>query len=115
MELSFHTDMSGVLDLVHDRWFDLAQVKLDQQKGEVTFSLGEKRKGPFADRILKITGVSNITIRDDAKIGIYDFCDLIPDYSSSSIRITSGFPLEITLEVKQQGSIYVLTPPGERK
>ncbi|BCA54017.1 hypothetical protein W02_11570 [Nitrospira sp. KM1] len=109
MELRFHTDMSGVLDLVHDRWFELAQVKFDRQKGEVTVPLGEKRKGPFADKILKITGVSNITIMDDAKIGIYDLCDLIPDYSSSSIRITSGFPIEIILEIKQKGSIRVLT------
>jgi hypothetical protein len=108
MELRFETDISGVLDLVHDRWFDLAQVKFDDHKQEVTFSLGEKRKGPFTDRILKISGVSNITIKDEAKIGIYDLCDLMPDCLSSSIKITSGFPLEIILEVKQQVSIYVL-------
>ena len=108
MELRFETDICGALDLVHDRWFDLAQVKFDDHKQEVIFSLGEKRKGPFTDRILKIIGVSNITIKDDAKIGIYDICDLTPDYLSSSIKITSGFPLEIILEVKQQVSIYVL-------
>ena len=112
MELKFETDVWGVPDLIHDRWFDLAQVRFDQQKQEVTFSLGEKRKGPFTDKKLKIIGVSSITIKDkdEAKIGIYDFCDLIPDYLSSSIKITSGFPLEIILKVTQQGSIYVLTP-----
>ena len=114
MELRFETDRSGILDLIHDRWFELAQVKFDQQNGEVTFSLGEKRKGPFADKILKITGVINILIKDNAKIGIYDFCDLIPDYSSSSVRITSGFPLEIIIEVGQQCSIYVLNAASEK-
>jgi hypothetical protein len=110
MELKFETDVWGVLDLIHDRWFDLAQVRFDQQKQEVTFSLGEKRKGPFTDKKLKIIGVSSITIKDEAKIGIYDFCDLIPDYLSSSIKITSGFPLEIILKVTQQSSIYVFKP-----
>jgi hypothetical protein len=110
MELKFETDVWGVLDLIHDRWFDLAQVRFDQQKQKVTFSLGEKRKGPFTDKKLKIIGVSSITIKDEAKIGIYDFCDLIPDYLSSSIKITSGFPLEIILKVTQQSSIYVFKP-----
>ena len=110
MQLIFHPDRSGVLDLVDDRWFSLDQVRFDYDKGELTVPLGERRKGPFADSMLTITGVSNVTVKDDAKIGIYDICDLIPDYTSSCLRITSGFPLEITLNMKQQCSIHVLKP-----
>lgn len=110
MEIKFETDLSGVLDLVHDRWFNLDQVRLDKTNGEVTFFLGEKRKGPFTDKILKIDGVSDLKIKDDARIGIYDFCDLIPEYSSASVRITSGFPMEIVLKVKQRCVISVLKP-----
>jgi hypothetical protein len=110
MEIKFATDLFGVLDLAHDRWFNLDQVRFDKAKGEVTFFLGEKRKGPFTDKILKIDGVSDLTIKDDASIGIYDFCDIIPEYSSASIRITSGFPMEIVLKVKQLCVISVVKP-----
>ena len=115
MELGFNTDMWGVLDLVHDRWFDLAQVQFDRQQQEVTFLLGERHNGPFTDRILKFTGVSSVTIKDEAEIGVYDLCDIVPNYVSSSIRITSGFPLEIVLEIKQRCIISILKPEQSKE
>ena len=110
MEIKYLTDLLSVLDLVHDRWFDLSQVKFDKASEECTLFLGEKRKGPFDDRVLKISGVLDVKISDEAGIGIYDLRDLIPEPSSSSIRITSGFPLELILKVKQTCEISILKP-----
>ncbi len=110
METKYRTDLLGVLDLVHDRWFDLSQVKFDKASEECILFLGQKRKGPFNDRILKISGVLDVKIRDEAGIGIYDLCDLIPEPSSGSIRITSGFPMELILKVKRTCEISILKP-----
>ncbi len=41
METKYRTDLLGVLDLVHDRWFDLSQVKFDKASEECTLFLGE--------------------------------------------------------------------------
>lgn len=110
MEIRCETDLFGVLDLVHDRWFNLDQVKFDRENGEVMIFLGEKRKGPFTEKVLKIDGVSDLKINDEARIGIYDFCEIVPDPSSASLRITSGFPMEIILKVRQGCVISVLKP-----
>ncbi len=112
MDINCFTDLWTVLDLVHDRWFELAQVSFDQQRGEVSICLGEKRRGPYRDRLLKITGVLALEIKDEAKIGQYDLSDIEIDSSSSSIRIKSGFPLEIRLKMAENGSVSVLKLPN---
>ena len=112
MGINCFTDLWTVLDLVHDRWFDLEQVSFDQQHGSVCICLGEKRSGPYRDRLLKITGVLAMEIRDEAKIGQYDLSDIEIDSSSSSIRIKSGFPFEIRLKMAENGSVSVLKFPN---
>lgn len=104
------TDRTGLLDLVHDSWFDLADVKFDQERKEVVFRLGPAKKGPYNYRLIKITDALRFEVRDEANIQIYDFCDLQVDASFSSIRITSGFPLEIRITVGDKSQICVIKP-----
>jgi hypothetical protein len=87
MQLKIIADLGSVLDLIHDRWFDLEQVSFDRQKCEVNVYLGDKRKGPYHDGQLKITGVLSLDVKDEAKIGIYDLCEIKVDIPLSSILI----------------------------
>jgi hypothetical protein len=112
MNINCLTDLWTVLDLVHDRWFELTQVSFDQRLGEVTISLGEKRRGPYKDRLLKITGVLALEIKDEVRIGQYDLSNIEIDSSSSSIVIKSGFPLEMRLKMAEKGSLLVLKFPN---
>ena len=90
-------DKFTLLDLVHDRWFDLGQLKTDSEKHEVELYLGEKRKGPYDEKILKITKVLRVAIDDRAQIGIYDLSDI--KITATSIRLESPMSLVITVTV----------------
>lgn len=108
MNLRFHTDKTGLLDLIHDRWFDLDKMRFDLERCEVTLFLGERSKGPYNDKILKIIGVLSVEVKDEEKIGVYDICGLEIDSSGSTIRIVSPANLEIRLSLKEECSIAVL-------
>lgn len=111
MEINFLTDLWTVLDLVHDRWFDLTEVNFDKERGEVIIPLGEQRRGPCRDRQLRFTGVLALEIKDEAKIGRYDLANIEIDSSSSSMRIRSGFPLAINMKMADRCSLAVLKLP----
>lgn len=108
MEIQFFTDLWTVLDLVHDRWFDLTEVSFDKERGDVCIFLGEQRRGSCKDRQLQIKGVLDFEVKDEAKIGRYDLADIEIDSSSSSIRIKSGFPLVISMKMAGKCSLSVL-------
>lgn len=112
MEVQFFTDLWTVLDLVHDRWFDLTEVNFDKDRGEVCILLGEQRRGSCMDRRLQITGVLGFEVKDEAKIGRYDLADIEIDSSSSTLRIKSGFPLVISMRMAGKCSLSVLRQPN---
>ena len=112
MEIQFFTDLWTVLDLVHDRWFDLTEVSFDKDRGEVCIFLGEQRRGSCMDRRLRITGVLDFEVKDEAKIGRYDLADIEIDPSSSILRIKSGFPLVISMKMAGKCSLSVLRQPN---
>jgi hypothetical protein len=99
------TDRFGLLDLVHDRWFDLEQLAFDKTSRQVTLRLGENRKGPYDQKTLTVTDVAEISIQDDAQIGIYDLSDV--QIGDSYVRLTSGMPLTINLAVGDGCKIHV--------
>jgi hypothetical protein len=108
MEMQFFTDLWTVLDLVHDRWFDLTEVSFNKDRGEVCVFLREQRRGSCTDRRLQITGVLDFEVKDEAKIGRYDLADIEIDSSSSTLRIKSGFPLVISMKMAGKCSLSVL-------
>ncbi len=105
-------DKFTLLDLVHDRWFDLGQLKTDSEKHEVELYLGEKRKGPYDEKILKITKVLHVAIDDRAQIGIYDLSDI--QITATSIRVESPMSLVITVTVGDGCEISLVQNPRTR-
>ena len=94
------------MDLIHDRWFDLNQVKYDAAQHKVTFEFGEKKNGPF-DQELTIKAVTGYQIDDEAHIQIYDINEVQIDPSTRLITITSSFPLTIEIQVEDNWEIII--------
>lgn len=106
------TDLDGLLDLIHDRWFDLTECVFDQGRREFRLSLSDGRKGPYRQKLLIVADVTDVAIRDEAQIQIYDLCNV--RITSSSIHMLSGMPLEIVLTIGDQWSIQLLAHPSRR-
>jgi hypothetical protein len=83
--------------LIHDRWFDLEMMTFDRARRTVVLFFGDRRGGPYNEKSLTITDVSEVTVNDRARIQIYDIERLLIDEGTSAIRVTSGFPLEIVM------------------
>jgi hypothetical protein len=71
-------------------------------------------KAPCPKKLSKLKGVLDIKFKDEAHIGIYDFCEIVPEYSSANLRITSGFPMEIILKMKERCVISVTSAKKTR-
>lgn len=109
METQILTDLDGLLDLIHDRFFDLTECEFDRETREFRLSRSDRGKGPYNQKLLKVTDVSDIAIRDEAQTQIYDLCDV--KIGPSSVRILSCIPLEIVLTVGPACTIFILKHP----
>lgn len=92
---------------IHDQWFDLDQVTYDPQERTWQLLFGATSSGPF-DHILRITSVVSYSVRDEARIGLYDLDHIEVNLAKKQIVITSGFPLELTLDILPDFSILML-------
>ncbi len=116
MDTRIYIDTDTLLDLVHDRFFDLTECGFDRERGEYRLSFGDHSKGPYDEKLLKVTDVWEVSIDDQAQIGIYDinYIEIAPQM----IRIVSSFPLQIVLTVGKEATIFILEHPsrgGERR
>ncbi|MEJ7652512.1 MAG: hypothetical protein WKH64_03730 [Chloroflexia bacterium] len=68
MEMRISTDLDGLLDLIHDRWFDLTECVFDQGRREFRLSLSDRRKGPYRQKLLIVADVTDVAIRDEVQI-----------------------------------------------
>ena len=93
--------LTGLLDALHDRWFDMARVRFDTKAEVVTIHFAASKRGPF-DRELLVTHVSSLDVKDDAGIGLYDVDAIQVDEVNSQIVITSGFPLRLAMHVRDE-------------
>ncbi len=116
MDTRIYIDTDTLLDLVHDRFFDLTECGFNRELGEYRLSFGDQSKGPYDEKLLKVTDVADASVRDEAEIGIYDINRI--EIAPQMIRIVSSFPLEIALTVGEDVSIFILQHPsrgGERR
>lgn len=106
-----------VTDIIHDCWFELDNVNFDRNSEELRiefekenlesaqitnkFLFLKERVTPIHKCFLTICNVKKYVVKDDAKIGRYDFNELNINENTNSILITSGFPLEIHIDVKK--------------
>ena len=86
-----------LLDYVHDCEYDLDRVVLDRKLREllIPISLGKMAK----EGMLRIKGVFDAIILDEAEIGIGDINTI--NYEGDDLIIRGGFPVNIHVKVSQ--------------
>ena len=102
MTITNATQFGDLLNLVHDRWFNVEQVVSDKEQKTVALHLERKKAnltGGSKDGIrLLIKNVEALTINDTEKVRDYDVNEVKFDAASGCLIITGGIP--ITIEVK---------------
>ena len=99
-------DLTTLNLMVHGHWwFDLDEAVFDQERGEFRLNCSYRKKGPYNQNLIKVTDVSEVSIDDAARIGIYNLHDF--QLNGTSVVINSEFPLRITLAVGPESKIYV--------
>lgn len=106
-ELRILTDRLSLLDLVHDRQFDLDEFTFDETRREVRLHIGSYNwEGPCNDKLLRITDVLHVEIHDEPQIQMYSVFDV--QITPPSIRIEANESLEIVLTVGEKCEIFIL-------
>lgn len=102
MTVTSANQLGDLLNLVHDRWFDVERIALDKEQKTVAIHL-EARKANLAqgskDGIrLLIKNAQALIINDTEGVGNYDLNEIMYDAASRRVIITGGVP--VTIEVK---------------
>ena len=100
------TDNQGLGDLIHDRYFDLDQLFFDEAARELRLSLGNERRGPYDDKLLRITGVTAVTVDDRIAVGCMGIDIDISIASGSKIYITHTAPKPYKRMPRRSGSVF---------
>ena len=103
---SKYTKLDYIIAALHDRWFDVDQIEFNEGRHEWRLFFGEQRRGPY-DHVLAISGVEKYVCYDNARVGIYDMCDLTVDAGNWVIRLSGCIDIEIELKVTPSFTISV--------
>jgi len=95
--------IGDLLNLVHDRWFNVERIAFDSERKTVALHL-EKEKADLAkgskDGIrLLINNAEALTVNDTEKVRDYDLNEIKFDAASSRLIITGGIPITIQVKV----------------
>ena len=94
--------LSDLLNLVHDRWFNVERVTLDKERKTVVMVLEVSQrqltKSSENGITMLINNAEELTINDTERVRDYDLNDITYDVDNSRLLITGGIP--ITIEVK---------------
>jgi hypothetical protein len=107
-------DLAEITDLIHDRWFDLDSVVIDEEAAQIRVPMLDRRPGSgWLRRLLSRTSdsepviagelvvrcVRECSIEDQAGIRWFDFNRVRYDEAARRISIESNVPLEIVATV----------------
>jgi hypothetical protein len=102
MTITSANQLEDLLNLVHDRWFNVERVALDKEHKTVAILLEAMKtnlaKGSKDGIRLFIKNAEALTINDTEKVRDYDLNEIKFDVASGRLIITGGIP--ITIEVK---------------
>ena len=103
--------LSPVLDMIHDRWFDKDDITFDPEVAElripfrsevperkqVTARIGPitKTEFPLVTGVLTIHHVLSYRIEDEAQVGTYDINRIEYDPEENRVQVTTGVPILI--------------------
>jgi hypothetical protein len=116
MRATTGAELEPISGYLHDRWFDLDAVVLDEGERELRVPylsgfpgrqgfwrrlLRKPHVAPHVAGVLVVRNVAEHSIDDRAGIGCFDFGVISYDDSASLVEIRSNFPLEIRITVHQ--------------
>jgi len=109
-------EISKIVDLIHDLWFDKDSIRFDSAGASLVINFrrpSPKRKQvlqniwflrkvaiPIVECVLKINYSTGFSIEDEANIGTYDFNELFYSPEMGRLTITTGFPMKVQVDVK---------------
>jgi hypothetical protein len=103
MTITSATQLGDLLNLVHDRWFNVEQVVSDKKQKTVALHLERKKanlKDGSKDGIrLLIKNVEALTVHDTEKVRDYDVNEVKFDAANGRVVITGGIPIIIEVKV----------------
>lgn len=94
-----------ILDLVHDRYFDLERVAYNKEAGTVTVPFGETKEQPVGRQLI-IQGVREFQYDDTEQIGRYWFNKILINPARESLVIDCDI-LKLELRVSPEFQISV--------
>ena len=117
--------VAAVNEAIHDYWFDVDRITFDASASTLSLPFprppaGAVDKHVFVSRkhdegnvesVLRIKRVRRWRIEDTNKVGYYDFNELRYDPGKKVIRITTGIPILIEIEVERlEVAVEIRTP-----
>jgi hypothetical protein len=104
MTITKESQIKGLLDRVHDWWFDAEAVALDVAGGIVTIALEPSKRELTSPSgrglIVLIAQVREMSILDTEKIGFYNLNEIHYSNRDKTVRITGGIPITIVVRVE---------------
>lgn len=103
MHIQEAKDLQKITEQVHDMWFDIEQIKESYKNGIVLIKLAKETKDlekSKAGKVIKISKIHKLDIKDTEKVGYYDFNEIKYDKGKSCLSITTGVPVSIKLYVE---------------
>jgi len=113
LRLNTDTGVDELLDLIHDYWFDLDEIKYDPAAQQLKIPLSQKiqrKKSKILTKdknklhpkryIMLIKKVLDVEIVDSEKVGSYDINNIAYKTDTKSIVINTGIPLKFGVNVK---------------
>ncbi len=103
MTITSENQLGELLNLIHDRWFNVERVALDKERETVVIDLEEKKanlvKGSKDGIRLVINNAKVLTIVDTEKVHEYDLNEIKFDAVNGRLIITGGIPFKIEVKV----------------
>jgi len=97
-------DLTRVNELLHDRWFDLADVTFQEGDSSLTIEFSDSAGDDIdgGDRLmLAIHHVESYCVEDTQRIGRYDFNVIRYDASQRTVTVLTGIPCVLWAVVRR--------------
>jgi hypothetical protein len=103
-------EIETLVDRVHDLWLDADSIQFSPADSIVTIRylkdlkpssfFGRRDRFPAEECILRISGVTSLSVQDTAKIQFYDINTVTYDSASKCVEIKTGIPINIRATVR---------------
>jgi len=105
--------LPDVLDIIHDQWFEVQDIRFDEDHALVLIpfdrvedtppkkllSFGRSSVSDTVPWVLEIRQAKRFDLHDTEQVGLYDFNEILYEPEKQLITITTGIPLDFTVEV----------------